>query len=144
MARSRKGSPIRSAWLLVPSKLSSWYKGRRVHRDQCQAGHLRAGRDQCLAGRVHLVWTPPKRTFNIARASNKKRPRSKGSCRTTRHGNRQECGATFGKFDTNSGTTASDSNGNATAALVEDGGIMLSDPAWSVDWSRWRRPGYRR
>jgi hypothetical protein len=89
--------------LPAPSKLSSWYKGRRVHRDQCQAGR---------AGRVHLAWTPAKRIFNIARASNKKRPRSKGSCRTTRHGNRQECGATFGKFDTSSGTTAADNNAN--------------------------------
>ena len=114
------------------SKPSSRYKGRRVHRGrragllrasqvQCQAGHLRAGQVQCQAGRVHLAGTPPKYTFNIAHASNSKRPRSKVRWRTHRRGNEKECGASFEKFDTGSDTTAGDSGGNAAAPPVGPG-----------------------
>src|ERR1700730_14644554 len=102
------------------SKPSSRYKGRRVHRGR-RAGLLRAGGGQCQAGRVPLAGTPPKYTFNIAHASNSKRPRSKVRWRTHRRGNEKECGAIFEKFDTGSDTTAGESGGNAAAPPVGPG-----------------------
>ncbi len=88
-----------------------------MHRGR-QAGHLRAGQVQCQARRVHLAGTRPKLTFNIAQASNSKRPRSKVRWRTHRRGNGEGCGAIFEKFDTGSDTTAGYRSGNAAAHTV--------------------------